>query len=87
MLDRKFDMGDMLEDNVTGFKGIVIAFAFYATGCIHYCLQPAMNSGEAKIPDTEWLDQSRLRLYQKSKVSFNVDFDNTGGPVDNPPNF
>lgn len=63
MTERKFGIGDMLKDKITGFKGTVIAFTVYGSGCVNYCLQPAMNTDDTKIPDTEWLDQNRLNQY------------------------
>ena len=36
----KFDCGDLLQDRVTLFNGIVMAITRYSTGCIHYGLLP-----------------------------------------------
>lgn len=82
MIRRKYDIGDELVDMITGFKGVVMAYSRYFSGCIHYGLvdrDSKKNAGEFV-----WLDQTRLSRCGKQVVIFNFEQD-TGGPMPNPP--
>ncbi len=49
MFKPKFDLGDLLEDKVTGYKGVVMAVSFYSTGCIHYGLSLTKAGKDGKL--------------------------------------
>lgn len=85
MFESKFEIGDLLEDKVSGFKGIVMAVTIYSTGCIHYGLAPQKVKEDGSIGEWEWLDQSRLKLGIEKKVSFKTTVKKPGGPFPNPP--
>lgn len=85
MIKNKFTMGDLLKDNVSGFEGVVMAFTFYSTGCIHYGLAPQKLSKEGTLNEGEWLDQSRLTLARPDVVSFDIPAGTTSGPHPNAP--
>ena len=76
--DTKYDFGDLLKDNVTGFEGVVMVKALYSTGCLHYGLSPQKISIEQDTPkDPSWLwyDESRLSLSKKGVVKFQINDD------------
>jgi hypothetical protein len=84
IIDSKYDIGDTLKDVVTGYQGVVMVIARYATGCIHYGLALTELKKDNSIGEWEWLDGSRLKLVNKKKVIFDVGID-TSGPEQNPP--
>ncbi len=77
----KYGLGDELEDTVTGFKGIVMVRAQYATGCMHYGLSSrGLKDGE--LLDWQWIDSSRLVLSKSGAVSFAPENDALSGPFE-----
>lgn len=79
VVDFRYSNGDVLMDKVTGFTGVVMVCASYATGCHHYGLLPR-EMATGKPADWEWLDQSRLELVQSAAVSFSFNKNVTSGP-------
>lgn len=57
--DWKVDLGVQVEDNITGFKGIVTGRVEYVTGCLQYLLTPKVDD-EGKRQASEWFDEDRL---------------------------
>ena len=56
----KFNLGDELKDEISGFKGIVVARIEYLTGCEQYQLQPRGLNKE-KLPWTsKWFDVEQI---------------------------
>jgi len=57
----EYDFGDLIEDTVTGFKGIVMARTEYSSNIIVYgLLSRELNKGLPK--DAVYMESSRLRL-------------------------
>lgn len=81
----KFNIGDLLEDKVTGFTGIAMAVTLYATGCIHYGLASKKLKTDGGTTDWEWFDENRLKLKKKKVIKFKLIEDINGGPEQNPP--
>lgn len=75
----KFNNGDILRDKVTGFTGVVMVCAAYATGCHHYGLLP-QELREGRPAEWEWIDVSRLEQVKPVAVNFNQDGNKTSGP-------
>jgi hypothetical protein len=63
----KFDMGDTVKDDVTGYEGVVVAITHYMTGCTHASLQAKKNK-EGKVPEWESFEETRMTLVKKVKV-------------------
>ena len=60
-------LGDMVKDQVSGFKGIVTAQIVYITGCVQYKVQPSNGLGlksrlgvDGKVLEPEWFDEAQL---------------------------
>ncbi len=83
--ESKFNNGDSLKDKVTGAKGIVMSITFYATGCIHYGLQPQKMKDDGTILDWVFFDQSRLETVETDVIAFDVDEEKPSGIEQNPP--
>ncbi len=83
----KFDLGEDVQDRVTGFEGIVMCRAEYTTGCRHYALCLRKVTKEGKPLEWEYFDESRLVSTGKdSDLSWikPVGLD-PSGPFSNPP--
>ena len=63
----KFKMNQVVKDKVTGYQGVILARIEYATGCQHYGVCQQVVSKEGKIPEWEYIDESRLVLVGKIK--------------------
>ena len=75
----KYSNGDVLQDKVTGFTGVVMVCAAYATGCHHYGILPR-DMPNGKPAEWEWIDQSRLTLVNSKVVDFSTGATATSGP-------
>ena len=80
----KFNLGEILKDNVTGFKGAVMARSDYFTGCRHYGLQ-AQTLKDGKPLDWEWIDEVRLIRMKNAKKILPEPTKDNGGPAPNAP--
>ena len=82
----KFELGELLEDRVTGFKGTVMVRAEYFTGCVCYGLLP-QKLKDGKPMDWEWIDDGLLRRVKGGKkITFRGESEKpTGGPHPNGP--
>ena len=61
----KFNMGDIVQDKITKFKGTITGMYHYITGCNHYGLVP-MKLNNGKIGEHENIEESRLVLIKSS---------------------
>ena len=84
MIKRKYDLGDELKDNVTGFVGVALAYTRYATGCVHYGLQAKLTKSTEEPVEWQWFDQARLALKKKKAVKFEIE-EPTSGIFPSPP--
>jgi len=55
-----FELGEILKDKITGFKGVVMGRTEYFTDCIHYGLLSQKLSDSGKPIDWQWFDETRL---------------------------
>lgn len=76
----KHELGIMVNQKTTGFKGILISRSENLYGCNRYYVQPKAGD-DMKIPDAYWCDEEDLE-----KISEGVHVDNSpdikpGGPM------
>lgn len=55
----KFNLGEEVQEIVTGFTGIVMTRTEFLTGCVHYAVG-YRGLIDGKPIDWEWFDESRL---------------------------
>lgn len=55
----KIELGSLVEDQITGFKGRAVSRVEYITGRVQYGIVPVMTEGGA-MPVTEYVDEQRL---------------------------
>lgn len=63
----KFNLGDEVEDLMTGFKGNIEVRSQCLNGCIQYTIQPKTDK-DKKIPDSWAIDEQQLKLIGKSPL-------------------
>jgi len=66
----KFDLGEQVEDIVTGFKGTVTARVQYFNECIQYCVKPKIifkKDTKMELPIGEYFDEQQLKTVKKEE--------------------
>jgi hypothetical protein len=58
--DVDFELGDELEDEITGVSGIVGTITYNLFNCPRVALQPVDNTDSTEAPDREWFDAPRV---------------------------
>ena len=58
------ELGDMVEDVLTGFKGRAIARATYLYGCVQLLIQPTVNE-KGELPENAWVDEPQLKVIEE----------------------
>lgn len=77
--DFKFESGEILEDIVTKFKGVVVVRSSYLTGCDRYGLQNHKLK-DGKPQDWFYFDENVLKRCKGAKRIKIFDSKETGGP-------
>lgn len=49
------------EDIITGFRGTIIGYCSYSTGCNQYLLAPRVSENGDKV-EAEWIDEQRVQV-------------------------
>ncbi len=73
-------LGDMVEDVVTGFKGIAVAKVEYINGCIQFCIAPKSKDGIMGV--SAYIDIQQLKIIEGGIEIKNTP---TGGNMSNTP--
>lgn len=55
-------LGDFCCDLVSGYEGVCMGRAEYATGCTQVLLVPAKLTDDGKRPEGEWFDDIRVGI-------------------------
>jgi len=66
-MNNKYHLNDILQDNVSGFKGKCLGITVYSTGCIHYGLAPLKVKSDGTVANWEWFDETRIILIKTAK--------------------
>lgn len=59
-MKKRFEFGNAVVDNISGFCGIVVARCESMTGPDRYEVQPTAIDNGNKMPESVWLDVDRL---------------------------
>ena len=82
----KFELGEELEDAVTGFKGVVVIRMDHISGCDSYVIQPRGVDKDNKKFDTGNFDVTRLKSTgEKITVPGMEESKSKGGPREEVP--
>lgn len=79
--DFKFNLGDRLKDDLTGFEGICVYRTQWITNCNVYGIKPDSLDKDGEPRKSSQFDEPHISVVQE-KVAV-VDND-TGGPTDSP---
>ena len=60
------ELGDQVQDTITGLKGIAVARTRWLTGCDRISVQAPAKDG--KVPDLASFDEPMLRVIKPGKV-------------------
>lgn len=63
----EIDLGDVAKDDVSGFRGVVIAITRWLHGCDRICIQP-QELKDAKPIDGVTFDRLQMSLIKKTVV-------------------
>lgn len=83
----QFDLGQVVDHEITGYCGTVMGQAHYYSGCLQYLVKPRMTEEDTKnnkMPDGEWIDENQLVLAQMPQASADPQ-ETVGGPQHHPP--
>lgn len=72
----KVNLGDKVQDKVTGYEGIATARVEYLNGCTQYGVSGKVDK-DGKVPDVLYIDHSQLEVVVDKKVV--VEARDTGG--------
>ena len=61
------EMGDEVEDLISGFKGIVVARTEFFNGCIQFNVCPKWDGKTSNIEELS-IDERTLKIIKKGKV-------------------
>lgn len=73
----KIDLGDLAEDTVTGFRGIVTSKTQWLNGCWRLGLQPQKLGSDGKPVELQVFDIEQLKLVSAKNHKPKME---TGGP-------
>lgn len=84
--DNPVEMGDEVEDLVTGFKGIVVVIATFAFSCRRIGVQPQKLKKDGDgIAEDQFFDEGGLKITKRKKIPIveqaPIGNDSTGNPV------
>lgn len=66
-MNESIQIGDLAEDTITKYRGVVVAFTKHITGCDRFTLQ-SQEIKDGKIPDAYNFDCSTCVLIEKAVV-------------------
>ncbi len=80
MTTPRVQLGDIVEDTVTGFKGTVVARTEWLNGCWRIVIQPKGLNKDGKTFDAETYDELQLKVIKPKAPAVGVGNKSTGGP-------
>jgi len=63
----KINLGDKVQDTITGFKGIAVSRTTWISGCDRIGVQPVVDK-DGKMPESQTFDEPQLKLIVKKKI-------------------
>lgn len=66
-MKNEVELGDEVACKITGYKGVVTAYAKMLTGCDRVIVQPPIDK-DGKMVDSTWIDVASVEVIKKRKV-------------------
>ena len=76
----RFNLGDVVRDSLTSYKGTVVARVYYINGCIHVGVKSSELKDGAPLPSV-WFNQDQVELLEETKQT---ERKSNGGPEEKP---
>jgi hypothetical protein len=62
MNNEPLQLGDLVADSVTGFRGVLMGRCEYLTGCNQYLITPTELDKDGNTREGKWFDDARVEL-------------------------
>ena len=72
------NLGDQVQDEVTGFKGIAVAKVIYLQGCNRFAVQARVKKNE-KPGDWQYFDEPQLKIIKRKVIKLKIEKKKPGG--------
>lgn len=76
----KIELGDLVKDKITGFKGVAIGRTTWLFGCDRISVQPQGLKKEGGTYEVQSFDEPQLEVVKKAKTKDKAENHKTGGP-------
>lgn len=76
-------LGFIVQDKVTGLRGVVTSISFDLYGCVQAIIQPP-QAADGSIPEVRWMDVCRLALVPNNTRVMKPNFAHIHGPAEKP---
>lgn len=80
----KVELGDLVKDKVTGFKGVAMGRTTWLFGCDRISVQPQGLTKDGKTYEVQSFDEPQLEIIKKAKTKDKPSNHTTGGPRSEP---
>jgi hypothetical protein len=71
LMQDQVQLGDNIQDAISGFTGIATALAVYITGCKQVLVQPPMKA-TGEFVESRWFDMDRMTILTKKAFTLPV---------------
>lgn len=61
-------IGDEVEDKLTGFKGIAVARHIFISNCVHISIQPPFDKKKSELPENKSFESAGIKILKAQKV-------------------
>jgi hypothetical protein len=69
-MSTKINHGDLVQDKITGMKGVAIGKVSYITGCNQILVQPQCEDGKHEVaPESKWFDEGRMLIVKQGFIT------------------
>ncbi len=68
---KRIELGDLVMDTVTKFKGITTQKVFYLQGCARFCISPQGLDKDEKVKESLFIDEPQLKIIKKAVIKVN----------------
>lgn len=68
---KKVELGDEVQDTVTGFKGTVVAITYWLHQCARAAVQPKVDK-DGKVPEMLTFDIPSLKILKKAAIKVDI---------------
>ena len=65
---KRIELGDLVIDKVTKFKGIATQKVFYLQGCARFAVSPQGLDKDGKIKESLFFDEPQLEISKKAVI-------------------